>query len=1124
MAKDKEDDFLPKGFKDTSEVKVPESLIEQVVGQDNACQIIKKAAEQKRNVLLIGTPGTGKSMLAQAMSELLPTSELEDILVVSNPDDENVPKVITAKAGEGRKIVEGERFKARATGGNLNLVMIVFLLIASFFLLFFGRKILGDIITAAMLIGLFVISGVVMLGTQLGRGRILVEAENTKVIVDNTGKTKAPFCEATGARAGALLGDVRHDPFQCFTTAELLQKQNDGWASVKMKDFVDEIIQKYPTKVERNEEGYEGVILPENEEAYILGFKDGEAKPVRVLCVNRRPYSGKINSVTGEGRRLSVTPEHKICVNGEFVEAYLFNKEMPLTIHSLPIITSENVIKTFSEQDQISAKKYYEFKKIKQENPTFGYKKIAKIIGAKEGQTRWWNNNTFKPIAVRTVERLEKRGLLPFYVDNEYAPLIARILGTTLGDGGIAGNLNNIFLSSSEDSSLKEYEEDFTEIFGENARNNFDTIKSGVNGTGKCLRNTNRDAIRFFIALGACIGRKNKELRIPAWIYQSEIIQKEFFGALFGNELGSPRFSEKTHKIQDFSFSVAGTVSLKENRINYLKEIEQYLNSYGIKTSKNVYQYNYRNDRFAWKLWISTEIENVSRFAQLIPIRYSNEKAERLRMAVERASEHKVESASKLYAGMRSDNEVLQTLHISKNMLQLLKQKEKPQFNDDSFYFNGTIYNITTESGNLFANGILASNSGGLGTPPHLRVEAGFVHKANKGVLFIDETSALPPKAQQELLTAMQEKKYAITGQSEMSSGAMVRTEPVPCDFILIAAGNFKDLRKMHPALRSRVRGYGYEVFMDDTMEDNVENKMKLVKFIAQEVKKDKKIPHFSKEAVLEVIKEARKRAGRKKRLSLKLRELGGLVRAAGDVAHAEKTALVSAEHVEKAKKLSRTLEQQAVQQMVDVKKEYQVFSNEGAQIGKVNGLAVMGDSGIVLPIVAEVVPSASREEGRIIATGKLGEIAQEAVQNVSAIIKKHLGKDVSTYDIHIQFLQTYEGVEGDSASVSVATAVISALEEVPVMQEVAMTGSLSVRGEVLPIGGATQKTESAIEAGMKKILVPQANAEDIQLEEKDRKKIEIIPVKNFQEVLQQALKEGKEKRELLKNIEKESE
>src|SRR3989344_7042905 len=108
--------------------------------------------------------------------------------------------------------------------------------------------------------------------------------------------------------------------------------------------------------------------------------------------------------------------------------------------------------------------------------------------------------------------------------------------------------------------------------------------------------------------------------------------------------------------------------------------------------------------------------------------------------------------------------------------------------------------------------------TGGLGTPANQRVVAGMIHKAHLGVLFIDEIATLHPRTQHELLSALQEKKFPITGQSERSAGAMVRTEPVPCDFVLVAAGNLESIKNMHPALRSRIRGYGYEVYMNETM------------------------------------------------------------------------------------------------------------------------------------------------------------------------------------------------------------------------------------------------------------------------------------------------------------------
>src|SRR5690606_14188204 len=78
-------------FEDTSSITVPENLIDQVIGQDEAVEVIKKAASQRRHVMLIGSPGTGKSMLGKAMSELLPVEDLQDVLVYANPEDNNTP-------------------------------------------------------------------------------------------------------------------------------------------------------------------------------------------------------------------------------------------------------------------------------------------------------------------------------------------------------------------------------------------------------------------------------------------------------------------------------------------------------------------------------------------------------------------------------------------------------------------------------------------------------------------------------------------------------------------------------------------------------------------------------------------------------------------------------------------------------------------------------------------------------------------------------------------------------------------------------------------------------------------------------------------------------------------------
>jgi ATP-dependent Lon protease len=396
--------------------------------------------------------------------------------------------------------------------------------------------------------------------------------------------------------------------------------------------------------------------------------------------------------------------------------------------------------------------------------------------------------------------------------------------------------------------------------------------------------------------------------------------------------------------------------------------------------------------------------------------------------------------------------------------------------------------------------------SGGLETPAHDRVEGGAIHRSNGGVLFIDEINTLDGHSQQNLLTALQEGEFPITGQSERSSGAMVRTEPVPCKFVMVAAGNLDAISGMHPALRSRIRGYGYEVYMAESMDDTPENRQKYVRFIAQEVKNDGKIPHFDQSGIDEIIREARRRSNRKGHLTLKLRDMGGLIRVAGDIARQENAPITTAEHVTTAKKTARSIEDQVSDEITRHLREYEMTVVEGTRVGRVNGLAVTGsDAGSVLPIMAEVTP-AQGASGTVIATGMLKEIAQESIKNVSAILKKFTGKDVRNIDIHIQFIGTYMGVEGDSASVSVATAVVSAIEGIPVRQDLAMTGSLSVRGDVLPVGGVTYKIEAAAKAGIKTVLIPRMNIGDVLIEERFKPLVTIIPVDTIDDVLKYAL------------------
>ena len=92
-------------FETTEDVPIPDRLVDQVIGQEAGSIVIRKAAEQRRHMLMIGDPGTGKSMLARSMTDLLPQDALEDVLVYPNEDDENEPRVRSVPAGRADRIV-----------------------------------------------------------------------------------------------------------------------------------------------------------------------------------------------------------------------------------------------------------------------------------------------------------------------------------------------------------------------------------------------------------------------------------------------------------------------------------------------------------------------------------------------------------------------------------------------------------------------------------------------------------------------------------------------------------------------------------------------------------------------------------------------------------------------------------------------------------------------------------------------------------------------------------------------------------------------------------------------------------------------------------------------------------
>jgi ATP-dependent Lon protease len=178
-------------------------------------------------------------------------------------------------------------------------------------------------------------------------------------------------------------------------------------------------------------------------------------------------------------------------------------------------------------------------------------------------------------------------------------------------------------------------------------------------------------------------------------------------------------------------------------------------------------------------------------------------------------------------------------------------------------------------------------------------------------------------------------------------------------------------------------------------------------------------------------------------------------------------------------------------------------------QVGQVTGLAWTEVGGELLTIESVAVPG----KGKTMTTGKLGEVMQESIQAALTVVRrrsKSLGIPEDFYqknDIHIHLPEGATPKDGPSAGIGMTTALVSALTGIPVRADVAMTGEITLRGEVLPIGGLKEKLLAAVRGGIRLALIPEENVKDLaEMPDTIKGKIEIQPVKWIDKVLELAL------------------
>lgn len=350
----------------------------------------------------------------------------------------------------------------------------------------------------------------------------------------------------------------------------------------------------------------------------------------------------------------------------------------------------------------------------------------------------------------------------------------------------------------------------------------------------------------------------------------------------------------------------------------------------------------------------------------------------------------------------------------------------------------------------------------------------GLVTDAHGGILFIDEIGELDDTLQNELLKVLEDKRaYFDSAYFEPNDPNVPEyikklfTEGAPADFVLIGATT-RDSYYLNPALRSRCAEIYFEPLTPKYIETIVLNAAHKLN-----AKLDDEVAQIISEYTIE---------GRKAINILADAYSNALVRQENDMDNI----LITKEDIYTVAQVSR------LTPFITKK------ASDTSEIGKIFGLGVAGFIGSVIEIEAIAFKAHEKGKGILRFNQTAGSMAQDSVFNAAAVVRKLTNEDIHDYDIHINIIGG-GNIDGPSAGTAILIALISAITQKPIRQDIAITGEISIQGLVRPVGGVFEKAYGASQAGIKTLIIPEENAKDIP---PDLHGLKVHPVKTAQEAL----------------------